>query len=75
MARKRKDLGLKRPAIGLVAGATILGIGGSVAVGVGGSGAGISAAASFLPAIGATVGAGLTIGQLRKLENQRKHRK
>ena len=73
--KKREDLGIARPAMGLVGGAAILGIGSTVAVKAGGSGAGMSAMASFMPAMGTTVGAGLTVQQLRKLEKQTKRRR
>ena len=73
--KKREDLGITRPAMGLVGGAAILGIGSTVAVKAGGSAAGMSAAASFLPPMGTAVGAGLTVMQLRKLEKQTKRKK
>ncbi len=75
MARKKKDLGIAKPALGLTVGATILGVGAGVAVKAGGSGAGLSAAAGFLPTMGTAVGAGLTIVQLRKLEKQTKRKR
>ncbi len=75
MARKKKDLGIAKPALGLTVGATILGVGAGVAVKAGGSGAGLSAAAGFLPTMGTAVGAGLTIGQLRRLEKQTKRKR
>lgn len=72
MKKKNKDLGMTKPALGMVAGATILGVGGSVAVSAGGSGAGMSAMAGYMPAMGTTIGAGLTIQQLRKLQKKRR---
>ena len=75
MAKRKKDLGIAKPAMELTMGASILGLGAGVAVSAGGSGAGMSAAAGFMPAMGTTVGAGLTIGQLKKLEKQNKRRR
>ncbi len=82
MARKKKDsdLGIARPAMGIVSGGVILGVGSSVVGGVGGSTAassqaGLGAAAGFLPPMGATVGAGLTVQQLRKLQKVSKRRR
>ena len=80
MARKKKDLDIAKPALALTGGAVVLGIGGSVVGGVGGStagaaGGGLVAAASFLPPIGAAIGAGLTIQQLQKLEKQVKRKR
>lgn len=78
--KKAQDVGVLRPAKGLVKGAVILGVGGSVIAGVGGStaasaGAGVTAAASFLPIAGTALGAGVVVGQLRKLEKQTKRRR
>ncbi len=82
--KNREELGIARPALGLVAGATILGVGGTVIAGVGGStaasaGAGVTAVASFLPVAGTVIGGGIVIGQLRGLqrhvEPRRKRRK
>ena len=80
MARKKKDLGIARPAKGLVKGTIILGVGGSVIAGVGGStaasaGAGITAAASFLPVAGTAIGGGLVVRQLKRLEKQTKRKR
>lgn len=76
MAKKRnKDLGITKPAIGLTIGGSILGVGAGVAVAAGGSGAGLTAAAGFLPTAGIAIGAGLTVGQLRKLEEQNKRKR
>ena len=80
MAKKRKEMGLKQASMGLVGGATILGVGGAVVGAIPGTtaataGGGITAAASFLPTIGVAVGAGLTLQQLRKLEKVSKKRK
>ena len=63
------------PTIGIVSGATILGIGGSAAVKAGGSAAGMTAMSSFLPSIGGVMGAGLTLRQVKKLEKVSKKRK
>ncbi len=73
--KKDRELGIARPALGLVAGATILGVGGSVVVGVGGptaasAGAGLTAAASFLPPLGVVVGSGIVVRGLRGLQEQ-----
>ena len=82
MARKKKDseFGIAKPALALTGGAVVHGIGSSVVGGVGGStagaaGGGLVAAASFLPPIGAAIGAGLTIQQLQKLEKQVKRKR
>ena len=79
MARKKKD-GLKRATLGLVGGSVILSTGSSIVGSVGGSTAasaqaGLGAAAGFLSPIGATVGAGLTVQQLRKLQKVSKRRR
>ena len=78
MTHKRKnvqDIGIARPAMGLVVGGTILSVGGSVIAGVGGStaasaGAGVTAVASFLPVAGTVIGGGIVVGQLRNLQMQ-----
>lgn len=77
MAKRKKtsDLGIAKPAIGLTVGGSILGLGAGVAVKAGGSGAGLSAAAGFQKPIGATIGVGLTIRQLRKLQKVRKQKR
>lgn len=69
--RKKQDLGIAQPAISMVGGATILGIGGQAAVSAGGSGAGMTVMAGYLPAMGTAIGAGLTIKQLRKLKKKK----
>ncbi len=76
MARKKKDsdLGIVRASKGIVVGSAVLGFGSSVVSGVGGSTAGLTAAASFLPPISATVGAGLTLRQLERLKKASKQR-
>ena len=73
--KKREDLGFVRPSRDLVVGASILGVGATVVSRVGGPTAGISAAASFLPVIGVTVGGGLALRQLRKLQGQTKRKR
>ncbi len=82
MARRKKkeDFGIAKPAMSLVGGATILGVGGAVVTGVGGptagaAGGGLTAAASFLPPIGAAIGAGLTVQQLKKLQKTAKRKR
>jgi len=77
MARRKKsrEIDIVRPAGGLVVGATILGFGAQTATKAGGSGAGISAAAGFLPALGTTIGAGLTLGAVRNLEPERRRKR
>ena len=82
MAKRKKDsdLGIVRASKGIVVGSAVLGFGGSVVGGVGGSTAassqaGLGAAAGFLPIGGTTIGGGLVVGQLRKLNKQVKHRK
>ena len=73
--KKRDDLGFVRPAGSLVVGASVLGVGATVVSKVGGPTAGISAAASFLPVIGVTIGGGAALRQLRKLQNPRKRKR
>lgn len=73
MARKRKNeqgLGFMGPTRDIVIGGTILGVGATIVGRVGGPTGGISAAASFLPVIGVTVGGGLALRQLRRLQSQ-----
>ncbi len=81
MAKKKKvsDLGIARPAMGLIGGGIALGLGSSIVGSVGGSTAasaqgGLTTAASFLPIAGTAVGAGLTIRQLKKLEKMQERR-
>ena len=74
MVKKKKDIGLKQATMGIVGGSVILGAGSSVVSGVGGSTAGLTAAAGFLPPIGATIGAGLTLRELEKLKKVGKRR-
>ena len=66
MARRKKvqDLGIISPTRDIVVGGSILGIGATLVAKTGGPTAGISAAASFLPVIGVTVGGGLALRQL-----------
>ena len=78
--KKREDMGMVKPAMGLVGGGVILGVGGSVVGAIPGTtaataGGGLTAMASFMGPMGATVGAGLTVQQLRKLEKQTKRRR
>jgi len=68
--KKKEGLGFARPTRDLVVGASVLGIGATVVSRTGGSTAGISAAASFLPVLGVTVGGGLALRQLRRLQGQ-----
>ncbi len=81
MAKKKKDLGIAKPAMGLVGGAAILGVGGSVVGAIPGTtaataGGGLTAAAGFMPLMGTAMGAGLTVQQLRKLQKvSKKHRR
>ena len=78
MTRKRREdmeLGFVRPARDIVVGGSILGIGATVVARTGGPTAGISAAASFLPVVGVTVGGGLALRQLRNLQGQTKRKK
>lgn len=82
MARRKKvsENEFIRPTTGLVIGGSIFGIGAGLVAGVGGStaasaGAGITAGASFLPPIGATIGAGLTLRQIRRLEDTTRKRR
>ena len=80
MAKRKKDLGIAKPAGALVGGAVILGAGGSVVGAIPGTtaataGGGLTAMASFMPVAGTAIGAGLTIQQLKKLEKQTKRRR
>lgn len=72
---KRQGIGIRTASRDIVIGGSILGIGATVVARTGGPTAGISAAASFLPAIGVTVGGGLALRQLRLLQNQDKRRR
>ena len=68
------------PTMGLVGGAVTLGVGGSIVGAIPGTtaataGGGLTAAASFMSPIGATIGGGLVVGQLRKTNKQVKPRK
>ena len=74
MAKKRKEMGLKQASMGLVGGAVILSTGSQVVSSVGGSGAGLTAAARFLPTMGTALGAGLTLQQVRKLQSLKSER-
>ncbi len=76
MAKRKKEseMGLKQATIGIVGGSVILGVGSGAAVKAGGSAAGLTAAAGFLPPIGATIGAGLTLRELEKLKKVGKQR-
>lgn len=56
----------------IVVGGSILGIGATIVARTGGPTAGISAAASFLPVIGVTVGGGLALQQLRRLQGRKR---
>lgn len=73
--KKAKDIGVIKPTGALVGGAVILGVGSSVVGAAGGPVGGLTAAASFMPVIGTGVGVGLTIQQLRKLEEQTKRKR
>ena len=82
--KKREELGIARPAIGLLGAAVTLGVGAQVVSQVGGStaasaGGGLVVASSFLPVAGTVIGGGIVIGQLRGLQTQveprRKRRK
>jgi len=82
MAKRKKSesLGFLGPTRDLVIGGSVLGIGATVVAKVGGStaassGAGLSAAASFLPVFGVTIGGGLALRQLRRLQGQTTRRK
>ena len=74
--RKRNDsLGFRMPARDIVVGASIFGIGASVVARTGGPTAGISAAASFLPVLGTTIGSGLALQHLRRLQGRTKRKR
>jgi len=77
MARRKKEqgIGFISPARDIVIGGSILGIGATVVARVDGPTGGISAAASFLPVIGVTVGGGLALRQLRRLQRQAKRKR
>ena len=76
--RKRKsknDVGMAKPAMGLVKGGVVLGVGGSVISSVGGNAAGVSTMAGFMPAMGAAMGGGIALQQVRKIQKQTRKRK
>ena len=78
MARNRKkeqEIGFMMPTRDIVIGGSIMGIGVAVVSRVGGPTGGISAAASFLPLVGITVGSGLALRQLRKLQGQERRKR
>jgi len=82
MVKRKKDreIGLGGASRDIVVGGSVLGIGATVVARVGGStagaaGAGLSVAASFLPIVGVTVGSGVALQQLRKLQGQTEQRK
>jgi len=77
MAKRKREqgLGFARPARDLVIGGSVLGIGATIVARTGGSAAGLSAAASFLPVVGVTVGSGLALRQLRRLQSQEKRKR
>lgn len=82
MAKRKKDsdLGIVKPSMAIVGGGVVLGVGSSIVGGVGGSTAagaqgGLVAASSFLPVAGTAIGAGLTLRQLRNLEEQTKRKR
>ena len=82
MAKRKKvsEMGLKQATTGIVGGAVVLGVGGSVVGAIPGTtaataGGGITAAASFMPTMGAAMGAGMTMQQLRKLQRVSKKRR
>ena len=75
MAKKRKELGMVKPALALTGASVALGVGSQVTVAAGGSAAGLGAMAGFMPAAGAAMGAGVVVGQLRKLEKAGKVKK
>lgn len=73
--RKKKEMGMMKPAMGLVGGSVMFGLGGSIAETGGFPAAGITAGARFLPAAGAAVGAGMAMGQVKKLQKLTKRKK
>lgn len=75
MAKKKKELGMVKPALAMTGASVVLGVGSQVAVGSGGSAAGIGAMSGFLPIAGSAMGAGVVVGQLRKLEEAGKTRR
>ena len=77
MKKKKKDMGMAGPAMGMVTGGVVLGVGSQVVSGVGGStaasaGGGLVTAASFMPTMGVAIGAGLTLEQVKKLQKKGK---
>jgi len=64
-----------RAAAGLTVTAVSIGVGSSVVSKAGGSPSGLAALSSFQPVLGATVGAGLVIGELRELNKRKKRRR
>lgn len=79
MPKKKKGLGIAKPALQMTGGAVILGVGSSVATGTGTVGTaaagGLTTMASFMPAMGAAVGGGLVLNQVKKLEKVNKRRR
>lgn len=75
MARRKKDLGMARPAMGLVKGGVVLGVGSSVVTAAGGSAAGMTTMAGFMPAMGVAIGGGIALQQVRRLQKQTRRRK
>ena len=73
--KKEQGIGFMMPTRDIVIGGSILGIGATVVAKTSGPTAGISAAASFLPVIGVTVGGGLALKQLRRLQGQEKRKR
>jgi len=66
MARKKKP-GFSKSAIELTKGSVILGVGATVGTQVGGPVGGLTAASRFMPAMGAAIGAGGVLEQVKKL--------
>ncbi len=75
MAKKKKDIGFVEGGIELSKGAVVLGVGADVAVKAGGNPAGLTTMSSFMPAMGSAMGAGLVVGQLKKLSKSSKRKK
>ncbi len=73
--KKAQDVGLLGASRDIVVGGSVLGIGATIVARTGGPTAGISAAASFLPVMGVTIGGGLALKQLRKMQAQDKRRR
>ena len=80
MVKKKKDIGVVKPALGMVGGGVALGLGSQVISSVGGptagyAGAGMVTMASFMPPLAAVVGGAAVLQQTKKLQKSIKYKK